>query len=251
MMNISACIITRNEETNLPRCLASLKDVVDEIVIVDSGSTDRTPFIATDFSARFLRHDWDGYVGQKNFAISKATHSWILSMDADEELSPQLRQSILEVKKSDPDEINGYSMSRVVFFENQWVRFGDWYPDELVRLFRKDKGRFTGGKVHERLEIEGSTQKLDGELHHYSFKDRADLKKRGALYARLWAETAHEQRKTCGPLAPLLHSIGRFLRNYFLKGGCKGGGLGFFIARSSAAEVYLKYTLLRHLSAEK
>ncbi len=245
-MNITACIITQDEEENLPRCLKSLEGIVDEIVVVDSGSTDRTPFLATDHNARFIRHDWQGYVDQKNFCIAKATHPWVLSIDADEALSPELREEIAALKeKGGDDRTVGYSMPRVVFFEGQWIRYGDWYPDVLVRLFRKEKARFTGGRVHERLEIDGPVVALSGELHHHSFRDEADLRARGEKYAALWAETARADGKTAGPLSPLLHATARFLRHFFLKGGWKGGARGFRIARLCAREVGLKYQLLR------
>lgn len=247
-MNISACIITHNEEANLARCLESIKDLADEIIIVDSGSTDRTPFIATDHNARFIRHDWEGYVGQKNFALSKASHDWILSIDADEELSPELRAEILKIKPSTvPASISGFSMPRVVFFENTWIRFGDWYPDVLVRLFRKGKAKFAGGAVHERLEVAGEVQPLAGELVHHSFKDEADYRARMDHYSTLWAQSAKSEGRKASALDPLTHSVWRFIRSYLLKGGIKGGGLGFRLARLQAAEVALKYRKLKSL----
>jgi len=245
-MNLTACIITLNEESNLARCLDSLKDIADEIIIVDNGSIDRTPFIATDYNARFIRHDWEGYVGQKNFALSKASHEWILSIDADEELSPGLRAEILKIKPSTvPGNIAGFSMPRVVFFENTWIRFGDWYPDVLVRIFRKGSGKFSGGAVHERLELEGELQPLAGELVHHSFKDEADYRGRMDHYSTLWAQSAKASGKKAGPLAPFTHALWRFLRSYLLKGGLKGGGLGFRLARLQAAEVFMKYQKLQ------
>lgn len=247
-MQISACIITRNEESNLARCLDSIKDLVDEIIIVDSGSTDRTPFIATDYNARFIRHDWEGYVGQKNFALSKASHDWILSIDADEELSPELRAEILKIKPSTvPGDIGGFSMARVVYFENTWIRFGDWYPDVLVRIFRKGKAKFAGGAVHERLEVEGNIQPLAGELVHHSFKDEADYRSRMDHYSTLWAQSAKADGKKASALDPLTHSVWRFLRSYLLKGGFKGGLLGLRLARLQAAEVHMKYQKLKAL----
>lgn len=245
-MNISACIITRNEEANLPRCLESLQGLADEIVIIDSGSTDRTPFIATDFNARFIRHDWEGYAAQKNFALGKARNEWILSLDADEALSAELRSEIAALKASGPSaDASGYSMPRVVFYENTWIRFSDWYPDVLVRLFRKDKARFAGAHVHERLEIHGPVLPLTGEIHHHSFKDEADYRARMDHYSTLWAQGARAAGRHAGPLAPITHAAARFLRSYLIKGGWKGGALGFRLARLQAAEVALKYRKLR------
>lgn len=247
-MNISACIITLNEETNLPRCLESLQGVADEIVIVDSGSTDRTPFIATDFNARFIRHEWSGYAAQKNFTLSKAKNEWVLSLDADEALSPELRQEILALKQSAPaPDIAAYSMPRVVFYQGTWIRFGDWYPDVLVRLFRKDQARFAGGPVHERLEVDGPVHPLRGEIHHHSFKDEADYRARIEHYSTLWAQGAHQTGRRAGPLTPWTHAVTRFLRSWLIKGGWKGGALGWRLACLQASEVALKYRKLRAL----
>jgi len=247
-MNISACIITRNEEDNLPRCLESIKDVVDEIVIIDSGSTDRTPFIATEYNARFIRHDWEGYVAQKNFALQKATWEWVLSIDADEELSPELRGELLKLKQQSPEPVaSGFEMARVVFYEGRWIRFGDWYPDRLVRLFRKSRAKFAGGAVHERLEVEGAVEPLAGELHHYTYRDLADQQARMERYSTLWAEAAHQEGRRAGWASSYTHAVARFLRAFVIKGGFKGGVLGFRIARLNAAEVYLKYQKLARL----
>jgi glycosyltransferase involved in cell wall biosynthesis len=247
-VKISLCIITLNEEQNLPRCLRSAADLVDEIVIIDSGSTDSTPSIAGDFKARFIHHPWLGYVGQKNFALSQASHDWILSLDADEELSGRLREEIRALRELESPAPSGYSMPRCVFYEGKWIRHGDWYPDRLIRLFRKDKARFGGGKVHERLEIKGRVAALDGELHHYSFRDAADHRQRCAQYARLWAETQFEQGRVATPGAAPAHAIFRFIRAYLLKRGFLDGKLGFRIASYAAREVYLKYKLLGELN---
>jgi glycosyltransferase involved in cell wall biosynthesis len=246
-MQVSVCIITQNEEANLPRCLDSVQGIADEIVIVDSGSTDRTPFIATDYNARFIRHDWEGYVGQKNFALSKARYDWILSIDADEALSPELRAELLALKEKPPAEaVSGFSMPRVVCYQGVWVRFGDWYPDVLVRFFRKGRGQFAGGKVHERLEVQGEILPLTGELHHYSFKDEADYRARMEHYSSLWADTAKAAGKSARAWTPAVRAAARFLRSYILKGGFRGGALGLRLARLQATEVYLKYQKLRN-----
>lgn len=247
-MKISVCIITLNEEENLPRCLESIRSLADEIVIVDSGSTDRTNFIATDFNARFIRNEWNGYVAQKNFALSKAKFDWVLSLDADEEVSEELRQSILTLKAKAPGEtVSGYEMFRVVNYQGTQVRFGDWYPDPLVRLFNKNFGKFVGGQVHERLDIEGEVKPLAGEIIHHSFKDEVDYLKRMDHYSTLWAEQKKADGESCGSLAPYTHSLWRFLRSYFIKAGFKGGSLGFKLSRLQAREVFLKYSKLKKL----
>ncbi|MEM1159090.1 MAG: glycosyltransferase family 2 protein [Verrucomicrobiota bacterium] len=245
-MKISACIITLNEEENLPRCLTSIGDLADEIVVVDSGSTDRTNYIATDFNARFIRNEWNGYVAQKNFALSKAKFNWVLCLDADEEVSPELRQSILMLKAKKPAEtVSGYEMSRVVDYQGTHVRFGDWYPDTLVRLFKKDAAEFAGGHVHERLEIQGEIKPLKGEIIHHSFKDEADYLQRMDHYSTLWAEQKRVDGESASMLAPYTHSIWRFLRSYLIKGGCRGGSLGLKLSKLQAREVFLKYSKLQ------
>jgi glycosyltransferase involved in cell wall biosynthesis len=245
-MKISVCIITLNEEENLPRCLESVREVADEIIIVDSGSTDRTNYIATDFNARFIRNDWNGYVDQKNFAISKAKFNWVLSIDADEELSPELQKNILNLKTNGHSEsVTGYNISRVVNYQGNPIRFGDWYPDTLVRLFKKDSAEFAGGHVHERLEIKGEVKPLAGELIHHSFKDEADYLQRMEHYSTLWADQKKADGESAGALAPYTHSLWRFLRSYLIKGGIKGGGLGFKLSKLQAREVFIKYSKLR------
>lgn len=243
-MKISLCIITLNEERNLRRCLESATDLADEIVIVDSGSTDATAAIAAEFGARFEQHAWHGYGAQKNLALSLALHPWILSLDADEALSPRLREEIARLREP-AAEIGGYSMPRCVFFEGKWIRHGDWYPDRLVRLFRKDHGAFTGGKVHERMDVRGEIVRLTGDIEHYSFRDAADHAARGEKYARLWAETQGEQGRRVGTLAPWLRAGFKLLRGLILRGGFLDGPRGWGIAWRNAKEVYLKYRLLR------
>ena len=252
-MKISACVITLNEERNLPRCLKSVASLVDEIVVVDSGSTDRTAAIAREFGARVVAQPWLGYVAQKNFALDQAAHPWVLSIDADEEISAELAAGILEVKSghlhSAPD-VNGYEVSRLVFYRGRWIYHGDWYPDRLVRLFRREAARFTGGLVHEKLEITGPTPLLPGHLHHYTYAGPVDRAERCARYAELWAQSARAAGKKAGPLAAPLHAAARFLKGYILKAGFLDGGIGLDIALGNAREVALKYRLLRGLSGK-
>lgn len=248
-MKISFCLITLNEEENLPRCLASLAELADEIIIVDSGSTDATRQIAERFNARWHQQTWLGYVGQKNIALSLAQHEWVFSIDADEELSPALRKEVQALKQASlTSDISGYSLPRCVFYEGRWIRHGDWYPDRLVRLFRRPKARFAGGRVHERLEIEGTIVPLAGDLHHYSFKSAQDHWDRCEKYARLWAETQAEAGRTANFLSPYTHAFHRWLRGYILRGGFLDGPQGWQIASYSAREVHRKYQLLRELT---
>jgi len=251
-MKISFCLITLNEEQNLPRCLRSCAELADEIVVLDSGSTDGTERIAREFGARFERQEWLGYVGQKNRVLSLAAHDWVFSIDADEEFSLQLRDEVAAIRRVGPAAgVCGYEMPRCVLYEGQWIRHGDWYPDRLVRLFRRDRAKFAGGKVHERLEVDGSIQPLAGDLFHHSFRDAADHWARCEKYARLWAETQFEAEKSCGPLAPWTHAAFRWLRGYVLKRGFLDGAQGWRIAKFCAREVALKYRLLREMNRSR
>ena len=251
-MKISFCLITLNEAENLARALQSCAGLADEIVVLDSGSTDDTEKIARNFGARFERQDWLGYVGQKNKVLSLATHDWVFSLDADEELSSALREEILSFKKfaAAPEAVSGYSMPRCVLFAGRWIRHGDWYPDRLVRLFRRDRAKFTGGQVHERLEISGGIAKLRGDLNHYSFCGKVERRPRDDKYARLWAEDKLAAGKTAAALAPAAHAAFRWLRGYILRGGFLDGEQGWRIARICARETFLKYRLLRELQAK-
>jgi len=254
-MKISACIITLNEERNLPRCLKSVAPLVDEILLVDCGSTDATLEIAGKFGARVAHQDWLGYVGQKNFALAQAKHSWVLSIDADEEISPELAASIARVKAKPsadaPGAPNGYEFSRIVFYRGRWIRHGDWYPDRLVRLFRRTEAHFSGGHVHEKLELPGEHPILPGHLHHFTYENASDRADRCARYAALWAQSAHEHHRRAYPWSGPVHALARFAKGYVFKRGFLDGAIGWEVAAGNAREVWLKYQLLGKLNRER
>jgi glycosyltransferase involved in cell wall biosynthesis len=254
-MKISACVITLNEERNLPRCLKSVAQLADEILVLDSGSTDATLDIAARFGARAVHQDWLGYVGQKNFALAQALHSWVLSIDADEEISPELAASIARIKADPsaelPDAPNGYEFSRIVFYRGRWIRHGDWYPDRLVRLFRRTEARFSGGRVHEKLELRGEHPILPGHLHHFTYEDASDRAGRCARYAALWAQSAHEQRRRAHAWSGPVHALARLGKGFVLKGGFLDGAIGWDIAMGNAREAWLKYHLLWKINRER
>ncbi len=248
-MKITFCTITLNEEENLPRALKSCADLADEIVIVDSGSDDRTEEIARDFGAVWRHQDWLGYRDQKQLSIDLASNDWAFVLDADEELSEPLREELRTLKEQGArDDVGGWSVPRCTFYEGRWIRHGDWYPDRILRLVRRAGARFEGGRVHERLEVDGRVLELRGDLNHYSFKDASDHWKRCEKYARLWAETQRENGRKAGPLAPISRAAFRWLRGYLFKGGFLDGPQGARIARMNAREVKLKYELLRDLN---
>jgi glycosyltransferase involved in cell wall biosynthesis len=254
-MKISACLITLNEERNLRRCLGSVAPLVDEIVVIDSGSSDATVEIARQFNARVIRQDWLGYVGQKNFALDQAVNEWVLSIDADEEISPELAAAIQRIKSDrateKPEAPQGYQFSRIVFYRGLWIRHGDWYPDRLVRLFRRCEARFSGGHVHEKLELRGEHPILPGHLHHFTYENASDRAARCARYAALWAQSAHEQQRVSRPWSAPLHALARLGKGFVLKGGFLDGAVGWDIAWGNAREVWLKYQLLGKLNREQ
>lgn len=248
-MKISFCLITLNEEQNLPRCLQSCAGLADEIVVLDCGSTDATGKIAADFGARWQVQDWTGYVAQKNRALALAQHDWVFSIDADEELSPTLRGELAALKtKALRADVSGFTVPRCVFYEGRWIRHGDWYPDRLLRLVRREReARFVGAKVHERLEVQGVIQCLMGDLHHYSFRNAADHWERCQKYARLWAESQWDAGVRVGSCAPYGHAAHRWCRGYILKRGFLDGAQGWRIASLISREVFLKYSMLLDL----
>lgn len=244
-MKLSFCLITKNEEGNLPRCLKSIGTLADEIIVVDTASADATVQIARDHGARVFDEDWKGYGAQKNSAAQKASHPWIFSIDADEEISPELSTQIAAWKRiASPEPSDVWEVCRCVFFEGRWIRHGDWYPDWVLRLYHRDHTRFNDARVHESLQLTGQRRKLRGELHHYTYRNREDQLERIDKYARLWAEEKFAAGKRAGAAAPVMHSFFRFFRAYVIKHGFLDGRIGLQIALANAHEVFMKYQLL-------
>lgn len=253
MEKISAVIITQDEERNIGRCLESLRGVADEVVVVDSGSSDGTEAICRAAAVRFVHHDWAGYSEQKNYANRLATHSWLLSIDADEAVSPELRDSLMRLKEHGLDSATVYSVNRLNNYCGQWIRHCGWYPDARVRLWHKDVAVWDG-LVHEELRytVQVRHAKLKGDLLHYSFYSFEDYARRQVHYAALSAHKAQEVGKKTTALGVWLRPGWTFFRNYILKGGFLDGHAGYVICRMSAFYTFLKYAQLResnHLPA--
>ncbi len=247
MPRLSVVVITYNEERNIGRCLRSIQDVADEIVVVDSLSTDKTEEIARSYGARFIQHTFEGYIEQKNWATSQATYDHILFLDADEALSEELKNSILEVKKN--WKYDGYTFNRLTNYCGHWIHYTSWYPSRKLRLFDRRKGKWGGINPHDEFIINENTKikHLKGDLLHFSYYSIDQQIKQINNFTNILAESYY---KRC--LLPnfywhvLFHPLWRFFRDYFIKRGFLGGFYGFIISLNGAFEVYLKYLKLYH-----
>ncbi|MCF8256609.1 MAG: glycosyltransferase family 2 protein [Flavobacteriales bacterium] len=239
MYQLSAVIITHNEERNIARCLASLHDVADEVVVVDSHSTDATQRICEEMGARFLQREWDGYSPQRNFAVDAAANDWILAIDADEELSPHLRESILKVKAENGH--RNFKFNRKTNYCGQWINHSGWYPDTKFRLFdRRECG--WEGLVHETLTPPKSgIQHLKGDLLHYSYSSIAEHIQRMDRYSTLSALELRDRGAEPSLLRIIISPSLKFFRFYFLQLGILDGVAGIVIASVSAYGTFLKY----------
>jgi glycosyltransferase involved in cell wall biosynthesis len=249
MNSISACLITFNEEHNLARSLASLAGVVDEIVVVDSGSTDRTEAIAREHGASFFFRPWSSYGEQKNFAAECAKHDWIFSMDADEELSSALQTSLLNWKKS-PPQFSVYEVARKTWYLGAWIKHSGWYPDFQRRLYHRDEARFSG-IIHESVRFVGPPGRLSGDLLHYTVRSFEDHQAKVDKYSHLAARQLHWEGKRYWRPAMLFATPWRYFQTLILRGGFLDGYRGLLIARMAARSVHLKYSRLGKLIKEK
>ncbi|MGB2622462.1 MAG: glycosyltransferase family 2 protein [Candidatus Acidiferrum sp.] len=245
MNRLSACLITLNEEHNLPRTLASLTQIADEIVIVDSGSTDQTEKIAREHGAAFHERAWTNYSEQKNFAAERAQNDWILSLDADEELSSALQTSLLDWKKHEP-KFSVYEMARKTWYLGAWIRHSGWYPDFQRRLYRRETAQFTG-IIHEALRFEGQAGRLLGDLLHYTVRSFAEHEAKVKQYTTLAAQQMFDAGKRNWQAAMWLATPWSWLQNYFLRGGFLDGYRGALISQMAARSVRLKYAKLGKL----
>ncbi|MCL6582323.1 MAG: glycosyltransferase family 2 protein [bacterium] len=240
---ISATIICLNEERNIRRCLESL-DFVDEIVVVDSGSTDRTVEICRQFTDRVLYHPWTGHVQQKNYALEQASHEWILSLDADEVVTPKLKSSILHALQNDQGKYDGYRLNRHVFYLGRWIDHC-WYPEYKIRLFKKSKGRWTGKNPHDTVSLEGGRYRdLDGDLEHYTYQNISDHLRTIDSFSTIGAQEKFKEGKPPSLYALALNPLVRFLKLYVVKRGFLDGVPGLIIAALGSYYCFLKYAKL-------
>jgi glycosyltransferase involved in cell wall biosynthesis len=246
-VQLSAVVITFNEERNIARCLDSLVGVADEVVVVDSFSSDATEAICRARGARFVQHVFEGHIEQKNWALAQARHDWVLSLDADEALSGPLRDAILAVKNA--PQHAGYTMNRLTNYCGQWIWHSNWYPDRKLRLFDRRRARWGGTNPHDFVQMDAgcSVAQLAGDLLHYSYYTENEHVERARRYADIAAKAMHAQgrRGSWGHVffSPLL----KFLKTYVLRRGFLDGRAGWVICRVAALETYWKYRNLMKL----
>jgi glycosyltransferase involved in cell wall biosynthesis len=248
-VKISAVIITFNEEKNISRCLDSVKDVADDIVVVDSFSTDSTEQICKSWGVRFIQHAFEGHIEQKNYAMSKARHDYVLSLDADEALSEELKASILNVKRNCNHD--GYSFNRITNYCGKWIRHCGWYPDKKVRLWDRRKGSWGGVNPHDKviMEKDSSIKGLSGDLLHYSYYTIRENISQINNFSEIAAQAAYEMGEKANVVLDIvLNPIFTFLKKYFLKLGFLDGYYGFVVSINSAYFRFLKYAKLQEMN---
>lgn len=250
MERISVVIITYNEENKISRCLESIKPVADEIVILDSFSTDNTKKIAERFGALVYQQTFRGYKEQKNAALKLASHNYVLSIDADEALSVELINSILTAKEKFM--CSAYTMNRCNFFEGRFIRHGLWYPDKKIRLFDKRIAHWGGMNPHDKIILEenAATCHLEGDIFHYSISNNTEYVKRNDEISSIAAKSLYTAGQHSG-LKIFINPVWRFIKSYFILKGFLDGYAGFIIAKNSAAQAYLKYKKLNSLNSKR
>lgn len=252
--SLSVAIITLNEESNLERCLQSVQGIADEILVIDSGSTDATQEIAARYGARFEFNAWPGHVAQKNLALERATHEWVLSLDADECLTPELAQEIQALLHSkEIESASGYQLNRRTFYLGDWVRHA-WYPEWRLRLVKKHLARWEGTDPHDKLMVNGSEKKLkSGDFLHYSYRDLQHHFEVSLKYARIGAEAAYKKGKRFKAHKLFTSPLGRLFKFLFIKMAWRDGWRGWIILGSSMMTAFMKqaYLLERELNKKE
>jgi glycosyltransferase involved in cell wall biosynthesis len=244
MVQLSVILITKNEAENIRACLESVK-WADEIIVVDSGSSDATVEICRELGAQVHEHDWPGFGMQKNRALTYATNEWVFSLDADERVTPDLQAQLIEAMQDGGED--GYYVPRLSQFCGKFIRHSGWYPDYVLRLFKRTKSRFSDDMVHERVILEGVAGRLSSPLLHYSYRNEADVRRKTEQYARAGALQMFKKGKTATLADAPLRAGWAFIRTYLLRLGFMDGIAGFNVAKMNARTTYLKYRQLRAL----
>jgi glycosyltransferase involved in cell wall biosynthesis len=248
-IQLSVVIITFNEEKNIELCLSSVKAIADEIVVVDSFSTDKTKDICLRYGAKFIEHQFDGHIEQKNWAITQASSPYILSLDADEALTPALIKEITQIKNN--WQFDGYSFNRLTNYCGKWIKHCGWYPDVKLRLWDSRKGAWKGTNPHDRYELDSQHIKhINGDILHYSYYSISDHIKQVNYFTDIAAKAAFAEGKRSSLFKITINPIIKFLRDYFFKLGFLDGYYGFIISIISSHATFLKYAKLKQLSSK-
>jgi len=245
---ITATLITLNESANLAAALESIR-WADEIVVVDAESTDDTAAIARRYTDRVIVRPWPGYVEQKNFAASEASHDWIFSLDADERVTPALAGEVRALLEAGPA-CAGYRVPRVSRYLGRWIRSTDWYPDHQLRLYDRRRAAWAGKYVHESVRAEGEVGRLRAELEHYPYRDVSHHLRTIDRYSSLAARQLFEDGRRTGPMRIVAHADAAFLRNYLLRGGIRDGAPGLIVSLLNSYYVAMKFVKLWELARE-
>lgn len=246
-MALSVIVITKNEQAHIRACLESVA-WADEIIVVDSGSTDETTNICKELGAQVHVHDWAGFGAQKNRALNYATHDWVFSIDADERVTTELRAAIEAVLQKETGTCAAYRISRRSSYCGRFMRHSGWYPDLIVRLFKRDAARFSNDLVHERLQVAGKIGVLEGELLHYAFEDLEEVLRKINHYSTAGAQMMQARGRQASLPGAVLRGLWSFVRSYFLRAGFLDGSEGFMLAVSNAEGTYYRYLKLRLLN---
>ncbi|MBI5328277.1 MAG: glycosyltransferase family 2 protein [Deltaproteobacteria bacterium] len=248
MQKLSVTIITLNEEANIHACLESVK-WADEILVSDSGSSDKTVQICKEYGAKVFNDVWFGFGKQKNLIVSRARNNWILNIDADERVTPALRKEMESVLNNGG--CDGYNIPRKNFFGGRWIKYCGWYPDYNLRFYKKDKGQFNERDVHEAVQIEGKAGYLKTPLEHYTYKDISDYLKRMDRYSVLAAEEMFKNGKNAGLLDLTLRPCWTFLKMLFLQKGFLEGYMGVILSGLYSSYTFAKYAKLMEMSKKE
>ena len=246
---LSVIVITKNEETNIKKCLETVK-WADEIIVLDSGSTDNTVEIAKEYTNKVFVTDFPGFGRQKNRALEKATGTWVLSLDADEVLSPELQKEIKEVVRKNLDQ-DAYKIPRLSSYCGKVIKYGDWRKEKSIRLFRRDKGKFSEDLVHEHIAIDGLVNELKSPMYHKAFTSFEQVLNKMNMYSTLGAKQKFKEGKKGGLIRALIHGGWTFMRCFGLRFGFLDGYHGFMLAVSNAEGTYYKYLKLGMLYPPK
>jgi glycosyltransferase involved in cell wall biosynthesis len=237
---VTAFVVTFNESRNIDDCLDSVA-WCDEIVVVDSVSTDDTVERARRHGARVESRPWEGHVRQKGYAMSLARNDWVFLIDADERVSPALREEILAVLPTAPEDLAGYRVPRLTRYLGRWIRHGGWYPDLKLRLFRRSRARIAGDDPHERVEADGRTADLCGDLFHYTYRNLSHQLKTIDFFSDIEAENFRKAGERPGLVRMLCHPVVKWLETYVVKAGFLDGMPGLIISVATAFYVFMKY----------